>query len=315
MSRISVILNVDTGVDDAFAITLAAASEAIEILAITTSFGNSTVEQTTENTLRIVELLNLDAPIAVGAAGPLMPQAHDVSIGSAAQGEDGLGNRSSMLPFPVMKTVDVGAVQLIAETVASSEGGVIIVSTCPLTNVAVFLLAHPELRDKIDGIAFSGGAIFSGNVLPTAEANVFADPEAAQIVLKSGLRLLICGLDATNGAYLTFEDRERFRLINTPVSTFLHEALFHYADHYENLLLKEGCALNDVVPIAWLIEPSVLKTRPYYIEIDLSGQYTRGATVTDVQGIWKKRPNSAVATEVDRSGICRMIFDSLRKVR
>ena len=315
VAKIPVILNVDTGVDDAFAITLAAASEMIEILAITTSFGGNTVGQTTENTLRIAELLGLDVPVAAGAAGPLIPQTHELLIGSAAQGEDGLGNKSGLLPYPVMEPAQAGAVEVMAEAVASSGGGVVIVSTCPLTNVAVFLLAHPSLKDKLDGVVFSGGAMFSGNVLPTVEANVFADPEAAQIVLKSGVRLLICGLNATNGAYLTFEDRERFRIVDTVLSAFLREALIHYSDHYENLLLKDGPPLHDVVPVAWLIDPSSVKTEPFYVEIDLNGQYTRGATVMDVQRLWGKKSNAAVATEVDRGKVAGMIFESLRKTR
>ena len=315
MKKIPLILNVDTGVDDALAIALAAASEHVELLAITTSFGGNTVEQTTGNTLRIAELLGLGVPVAVGAAGPLLSQTSERILGSAAQGDDGLGNKSSLLPYPVMSPSEDGAVSVMEKAVTESEGGVVIISTGPLTNVAVFLLAHPDLKHKIDGIAFSGGALYSGNVLPTVEANVFRDPEAAQIVLKSGVRLLICGLEATEGAYMTFEDREHFKLAATRASAFLYEALYHYADHYENLLLKEGSPLPDVVPVAWLIDPSVVATEPYYVEIDLSGYYTRGATVADVQKLWGKKPNAVLAVEVDRKKICSMVLEALRTFR
>lgn len=313
MDRIPVILNVDTGIDDALAITVAAASEIIEILAVTTSFGNGTLEQTTENTLRIIELLELDVPVAAGADKPMMPQTRTKILASAAQGDDGLGGKSGLLPYPARGVADVSAVELMASEIQKSDKNVVIVSTCALTNIAVLLLAHPELKKKIDGIAFSGSAVYTGNVLPTVEANLLADPEAAQIVLRSGVKVLLCSMDATNGAYVTFEDREKFRLANNRVSAFFYETLKSYSDHYENLLLKEGSPLHDVVPVAWLIDPALVKTKAYYVEVDLNGYYTRGATVVDVQGVWNKPPNAAIAVEADRKKINELIFESLRK--
>ncbi len=315
MGKIPVILNVDTGIDDAFAIMLAAASDSLNIIAVTTSFGNNTIEQTTDNTLRIIELLGLRVPVAMGAEKPLMSPARAKVIGSAAQGDDGLGNKSGLLPYPAGKVVDMSAVELMARVISESVDKVVIVSTCALTNVAVLLLAHPELKKKIDGIAFSGGTTYVGNVLPTVEANVLADPEAAEIVFKSGIRVLLCGLDATNEAYVTFEDRERFKLANTRPSAFLYEALKNYSDHYENLLLKDGSALYDVVPVAWLINPEIVKTEPHYVEVDLNGHYTRGATVVDTQGLWRKPANTAVAVEIDRKEFVKIIADGLRKIR
>lgn len=317
MSKIPLILNVDTGIDDAFAIMLAAASDSIELLAITTSFGNNTLEQTTENTLRIVELLGLTytVPVAAGAEKALMSQSAAKVMGSAAQGDDGLGNKGSLLPYPSAGAVSMSAVELMAKTIRECNGRVVIASTCALTNVAVLLLAHPELKSKIDGIAFSGGAIYTGNVLPTVEANVLADPEAAEIVFRSGIKILMCGLDTTNEAYVTFEDRERFKLANTRPSAFLYEALKHYSDHYENLLLKDGSALHDAVPVAWLADPSLIETAPHYVTVDLNGHYTRGATVVDVQNLRKRPPNAAIATGIDRKEFVKMLFEALRKIR
>lgn len=315
MDRIPVILNVDTGIDDALAIAVASASDVIEILAITTSFGNNSVDKTTENTLRITELIGLDAPVAAGAEKPLLSQANVKVFGSAAQGYDGLGGKSGLLPYPVSGAADLSCIELMAKKISECSRKVVIVSTCALTNIAVLLLSYPDIKNRIDGIAFSGGAVYTGNVLPTVEANLLADPEAAQIVLKSGIRMLLCGMDASNEAYVTFEDRERLRLANTRPSAFFYEALKGYSDHYENLLLKEGSPLYDVVPVAWLIDPKLVKTKPYYVEIDLNGYYTRGATVADVQRIWNKAPNAAVAVEVDRERICDLVIDSLRKLR
>lgn len=316
MPRTKIILNVDTGIDDAFAMVLAmAARETVDLLAVTTSFGNKGVDITTINTLRIASLINLDAPIAVGRGEPIVTPARFNFLGTAAQGDDGLGNKGGMLPFPTLKPIDLSAVELMARTLFESKEKVSIVSTAPLTNVAILLLTHPELKDKIASIIFSGGAIEKGNILPTVDANILADPEAAQIVLNSGLDIVICPLDICEEAYATFEDRERFRRVTSKSSRFLFETLKHYSEHYENLLGKDGCPLYDVVPLAYIIKPEIIETKEYYVEIDLNGYYTRGATVMDSLGMLKKEPNVKVVTSLQRNEIIKIIIDSLRRVR
>jgi pyrimidine-specific ribonucleoside hydrolase len=312
MSNIPLILNVDTGIDDAFAIALAVSSEFIDLKLITTSFGNCPVKTSTTNTLRILELLGRgDIPVAVGASGSIMSYLQTV-VGSAAHGDDGLGNKAALLPYPEIVPSTMTAVEHMAKTIKESKNNVIIISTCALTNVAVLLLSYPEVAKKIDGIAFSGGSLFSGNVLPTVEANVFSDPEAAQVVLNSGIRVLMCSLEASIGAYFTFEDRQRIRLLETRPSYFLCEALKHHADHFENLLLREGSVLHDIVPVAWTIDPSTVETKPYYIEVDLDGRYTRGSTVADFPK--QQRANAAVCMKVDRKKLVDLVVEGLGKI-
>ncbi len=310
MSSIPVLLDVDTGVDDAFAIALAASTPYIKLLCITTCFGNGTLEQSSLNTLKIAELLKLDVPVAAGARkGIISPLRR--GLGREAHGDDGLAGRAGKLPYPRRSLLDMGAVELMAGMIGSCPDNVIIASTGPLTNIATLLLAHPELHDRIDGIAISGGAVFGGNLLPTAEGNFAADPEAAQIVLTSGVKVLMCGLDATEKAYATFEDRERLRLAGTRASDFLCDTLREYAEYYENTMLMDGCPIPDAVPIAWIINPSIIKGTPYYVEVDLNGKYTRGSTIADTLGVRDRRPNVIAATDIDRRAYLKMLFDAL----
>lgn len=315
MPKNKVILNVDPGIDDLAALVLAKASGNIEVLALITSYGNKSVDITTSNTLRLAELLNLNVPIAVGNKTPLIPHTRIEYLGSAAHGDDGLGNKTGLLPYPVTLPKNANAVEVIAKLISESPDLVSIISTAPLTNIAILLLSHPELKEKIDSVIFSGGASHTGNILPGVEANILADPEAAQIVLQSGVRTIMCPIEAGEEAYLTFEDRERLKNAGTLTARFMFEALWHYADHYENLLGREGCPIHDSVPLAFLIDPKLIETKEFYVEIDLTGYFTRGATMIDKLKILNKQPNLSVVTSLDRNGVNQLLFDSLRRVK
>ncbi|MEG1016675.1 MAG: nucleoside hydrolase [Oscillospiraceae bacterium] len=317
MRKIPVCIDCDPGVDDALALMLAAASEELDIIAITTVFGNRPIEQTTKNALKLCELLGLsNVPVARGAAKGLLVPLRDFKKkrAPAIHGEDGLGNMGYMLPEPKKQEENINAIELMAKVVSQSADRVVLVPTGPLTNIAVFLLAHPELHEKIEGIALMGGAMFGGNAMPTAEANIMGDPDAAHIVFKSGVKILMCGLDATMHGYATFEDRELFRICGSKTGEFMFEALKCYVDYYEGLLGKPGCALHDSVPIAWLINPAVITTKPYYVEVDITGHYTRGCTVTDTVGKCDAPPNAMVATGIDREMLIKMHVDAFKKL-
>ncbi|MCL1830078.1 MAG: nucleoside hydrolase [Oscillospiraceae bacterium] len=315
MIKTELILNLDTGIDDAYTIMLATMAESIDLSAIVTSYGNRSLETTTENTLRIVQLMGKNTPVVIGKSEPLFANTRVEFRGSAAHGDDGLGNRAGLLPYATLKPVEISATEYMAKILADSRGEVIIVNTAPLTNIALLLLAHPELKDKIATIVISGGAIERGNILPTVEANIFADPEAAQVVIQSGVKLTICPLDTGDKAYSTFEDRERFRLASNRTARFLGEVVRHYADHYENLLGREGSPLHDVVPMAWVLNPKLVETTPCYVEVDLTGYYTKGALMIDRLKLLQKESNASVAVSVDREGINQLIYESLRRAR
>ncbi len=316
MSKISVIMDVDTGVDEAFALAFAVYSNDIDLLAVTTTFGVRPVKQCTENTLKILQLLGAtDIPVAAGAKKGILSQLRVSAKASLANGEDGLCGVAEKLNAPTMSTENINAVQLMARTVSESKQNVILVATGPLTNIAIFLLSHPELHAKIDGIAMMGGAAFGGDSLPSAEFNVVHDPEAADIVFGSGIRVLMCGLDATKKAYIQYNERKRLEEIDNPVSKLLVELLKAYADHFENPILSVGCPIQAPLPIAWLIDASIIETKPYYVKVDLDGRYTRGCTVTDTKGILKKPPNTVVAINVNREEYVNMLLECLSVIK
>jgi pyrimidine-specific ribonucleoside hydrolase len=315
MDRIPIIMDVDTGIDDAFALMLAGSSDNLEILAVTTCFGNRPLSETTLNTQKICELLGLDIPVAAGAKKGLIASAGDLEPlkSPRVHGRDGLGDMGYLMPPPTKEVEPMAAVALMAEKVAGCDRPVTLVPTGPLTNIAAFVLAHPELHGRVEKIVMMGGAVFGGNAALTAEANIYHDPEAAQIVMASGLRIVMCGLEATQMVYATKADRRRFEKAQNRISDVLCKTLYAYAGWYEEKMGYPGVVLHDSVPIAFLLKPTVLKTRPYHVAVDLDGRYTRGCTVTDTRLESTRRANVAVAYSADRQEIIEMHIEALKK--
>ncbi|HYA10014.1 MAG TPA: nucleoside hydrolase, partial [Gaiellaceae bacterium] len=199
-----VIIDCDPGHDDAIAILLALASPEVELRGVTTVAGNQTLDKTTRNALKVLELAGrADIPVAAGADRPLE---RTLRTAANVHGESGLDGPD--LPEPTARPVDAHAVELLAELI---EPGVVLVPTGPLTNVALLLQRHPDVRERLDRIVWMGGAIAEGNVTPAAEFNAFVDPEAAAAVFASGIELTMIGLDVTHQALFTPAHAERLR--------------------------------------------------------------------------------------------------------
>jgi inosine-uridine nucleoside N-ribohydrolase len=199
-----IVIDCDPGHDDAIAILLALASPEVELRGITTVAGNQTLDKTTRNALKVLELAGrTDVPVAAGAAKPLRrPASHGGARAweAAPEGPD--------LPEPTARPVDAHAADFLAELI---EPGVVLVPTGPLTNVALLLERHPDVKDRLDRIVWMGGAIAEGNVTPAAEFNAFVDPEAAAAVFGSGIPVTMIGLDVTHMALFTPEHADRLR--------------------------------------------------------------------------------------------------------
>ena len=316
MTKRSVILDVDTGVDDAMALMLAAANDTLDIRAVTTVFGNNPVERTTVNTRKVCGLLGLhDVPVAAGAWRPLIDEPIDYEAGMeiGIHGSDGLGGVGDALPEPTMPITGLTAPELMAQVVRDSTDKVTIVALAPLTNVATFLLAYPELHEKIDCIALMGGAVIGGNLRQSVEANIGHDPDAAAIVFMSGVKVIMFGLDATMGCYITDAERAQMKETGGEVGAFLCNCLQGYADIYRQLANWPGAVLHDSLPVAWLLDESVVTLEHRYVEIDLEGNLTRGCTVTDLDDILKKQPNTWIAMSADRDKLIRMHLDAVRR--
>ena len=259
-TRIPVILDGDPGHDDAIAWTLAKASGRMDILAVTSVAGNQTIQKTTYNTQRICTLLGIDAPIAQGRPRPLIePPMNAPSV----HGESGLDGPP--LPEPAMGLSELSACELMAKTLRESLTPVTIISTGPLTNTAALLLAHPELKEKIARISLMGGGIAYGNWTPAAEFNILVDPEAAKIVFRSGVPILMAGLDVTEKALILPEDFQRIAAIGNPVADIVAQWLEFFYIFHKNLGY-DGAPMHDPCAVMALLHPEVFTMKPLYVQ-------------------------------------------------
>lgn len=313
MEKIRIIMDVDTGIDDAIAMCLALGSEKIEVLGFTTTFGNRRIEQTTENTLKILELVGrTDIPVAAGAVRPMVREYNPPEY-SFVHGYDGLGDMENPLPKPVTKPLDISAVEFMARTLRDSEEPVTLVPVGPMTNVATLILTHPELLPKIREVVLMGGSTMQGNRTAVSEANIAADPEAAHILFKSGVKIKMAGLDATWQGYIGFDELDDFGAANWLTQT-IHGMCGIYAEHYRDRMKNPGLAMHDSLPVAWLIAPELVKSEDYYVTVDINGRYTYGMTVTDVNRVLNYPANATVALGVDRVPFIQLIKDAMAKL-
>ena len=302
---IPIICDCDPGHDDAIMLMLAKASERVKVLAVTTCCGNQTIEKTTYNARRVCTLLGLNVPIAMGRPRPLLGL--PMTAGNI-HGQSGLDGPK--LPEPEVPLLDIPSVELMARVLRASVDPVTIVSTGPLTNTAALLLAHPELKEKIARISFMGGGLRHGNWTPAAEFNILVDPEAADTVLRSGVPITMSGLDVTLQALIFEEDFARIRAVGNRVAQVVADWLeFFYKFHREKGYA--GAPLHDVCAVAVLIAPELFEMHDYNVEVELSGEYTRGATVADVYDRWGREPNATCVTGLSREGFVDLLVKAV----
>jgi pyrimidine-specific ribonucleoside hydrolase len=291
-----VILDVDPGIDDALAILLAVRSPELDVRAVTVVFGNVELELGVSNALRILELAGRsDIPVGRGEESPLVAEP---LTAKNVHGENGLGNVT--LPEPRTKPYPGGAVRLIAETLAASPEPVTLVPVGPLTNVALFLKVHPELRPKIREIVSMGGsAAAPGTVRATVSFNILNDPEAAAIVYRSGIPVTMVGLDVTSRTVLTPERLSSFAGSSDAVERFVEAVVaFH-----RNARGASGVVVHDPLAVGAVIDPSFVTTELLPVDVELRGELTRGQMVVDrrVDATWRTGAPRAtrVALDVD----------------
>ncbi|MCK8492664.1 pyrimidine-specific ribonucleoside hydrolase RihA [Spirosoma sp. RP8] len=308
MKKVPVIIDCDPGHDDAVMLMLAVGSGLFDIKAITTSAGNQTQEKTLKNALRLKTLLAIDTPIYKGSDKPLF---RNLIIADQVHGE--MGMDGPILPEPVITPESLSAIEAIAKILTESSEKITIVPTGPLTNIATFLLAYPHLKPRIERISMMGGGAFRGNMTPTAEFNIYVDPEAAAIVFQSGVPITMCGLDVTHKALVFQEDIERFRSIGNRTGQVIAELMDFFSIFYrkERPELDGGAALHDPCAIAWLIDPSMFQSKACYVDVEVTGKLTAGTTVVDFFDVLKKTPNAEVVYDIDREKYIQLIYDSV----
>lgn len=270
-----IVLDCDTGIDDALAILYLAAQPEVSILAAGSVHGNVPAGLAALNTLRVLELAGLPrVPVAVGAGRPLAQPLH---TSEHVHGEDGLGN--SGLPPPAGRpTGEAAAVQL-ARLARAEPGALTILATGPLTNLALALLLEPELPRLVRRVVVMGGAVYArGNVNNDAEANAWHDPEAAELVLGAGWPLTLVPLDVTSQVRLTEAEVRRLAASGSSWGRFAAAILRHYLDFYESYYGPRECHLHDPLAAAIAVDPSLAGYRRTPVRVELRGELTRGAT-------------------------------------
>lgn len=304
-----IIIDCDPGHDDAIALILALASPKLNVLAVTTSAGNQTPDKTLRNALRILTLLGRhDIPVAGGAPKPLL---RELIIADNVHGESGLDGPA--LPEPGFAPQALTAVELMAKTLRASTEPVTLVPTGPLTNIALLLSAHPELKAKIARIVLMGGSAGPGNWTPAAEFNIYVDPEAAEMVFSAGVPITMCGLDVTHAAQVMDEDIERIRAITNSIARTVAELLdFFMIYHRDPKWGFVGAPLHDPCTIAWLLRPELFTGIECHVSVETQGQYTVGMTVVDRYRLSPHEPNATVLLGVERQGFIDLLVEQLQ---
>jgi pyrimidine-specific ribonucleoside hydrolase len=297
MKKISILIDCDTGIDDAIAIVEALYSPEFDVRAITTVNGNVPLEYTSQNTLNLVRYLGFDTKVAIGAPKPIIGE-FIRSIGGV-HGDTGLG--TVVLPKASDSFYEKNAVETIIEEARALQGELVLVPIGPMTNIALALMTYPELKSLIKEIIFMGGAMIGGNATTTAEFNAWVDPEALSIVLNSGIKCKMIGLDVTEKTVMDRDDADYFRGIGTKASNFVADIL----DYMLTCLSTSGkyIYMHDGLAVAVTAVPEMVKTKRYYVDCECLGKYTRGHTYVATNELFIKKGEKPelcdVAIEVD----------------
>ena len=292
---VPLIVDTDPGVDDAYALTVALTDPEVDVLAVSTVFGNVPVDTTTGNARRLLGLLDrLDVPLGQGAARPLVHPAPESAV--LVHGHDGLGGRAEDFGEPgdveVRRAVDV-----MAEALETSAEPVVVAAIGPLTNVALLLAVRPDLVDRIRRVVVMGGAVsVSGNITPVAEFNLRCDPEAARRVLvEEAVPVTLVPLDVTHRCTVDEVWLERLS-ITGPIARVLTGTRDTYLEHYRQALGVSEIPLHDAVAVLEAIRPGTLATSALPLEIDTSTGPGRGAVLADRRRL---RPDPPAYRPVD----------------
>ena len=313
MSPRKIIIDTDPGQDDAVAILLALASpDEIEVLGITAVAGNVPLPLTQKNARIVCELAG--KPQTRVFAGCAAPIARPLVTAEHVHGKTGLDG--PQLPDPTMPLQDGHAVDFIIETLrAEPAGSVTLCPLGPLTNIAVALTRAPDIAPRIREIVLMGGAYFEvGNITPAAEFNIYVDPEAADIVFRSGVPLVVMPLDVTHKALTTRPRIEAFRALGTAPGRMVAEWTDFFERFDKEKYGSDGAPLHDPCVIAWLIRPDLFQGRHINVMIETKGDFTLGMTVADWWRVTDRAPNAMFMREIDADGFYRLLTERIGRL-
>lgn len=311
---IKVILDLDTGVDDAMALAIALGSDEIELLGVVGTFGNVKTQQGVENVTNILELANRnDIPVVSGEEHAINATKFEVSeIVKKIHGENGFGQVD--LPKSNRKALDNG-VEFIVDMVNKYEKELTIVATGPLTNLAKAIKYDSTIAKKIGKVVIMGGALtVPGNVSKFAEANISKDPLAAKIVFDSEIPVTMVGLDVTTRSILTMNDTKKWRKSESKLGGFYADAVDHYIKVHEEIAPKaNGCYLHDPSAIIAAIHPEWFTMLPMFINVEQEG-VSAGRTIGCPERIREQGPNVNVCIGVQSKDIVKYLNESVLKL-
>ena len=308
-----IIIDTDPGQDDAIAILLALASpDEIEVLGITAVAGNVPLSLTAKNARIICELAG--KPETKVFAGCDRPMGRALVTAEHVHGQTGLDG--PVLPDPVMPLQDQHGVDFIIETLRAEPAGT--VTLCPLgplTNIATAFERAPDIVEKVQEIVLMGGAYFQvGNITPAAEFNIYVDPQAADIVFKSGAPIVVMPLDVTHKALVTTARNERFRDIGTPVGIAVAQMTDFFERFDKEKYGSEGAPLHDPCVTAYLIRPDLFAGRKINVEIETQSELTMGMTVADWWGVTDRPKNALFMGRIDDQGYFDLLTERLARL-
>jgi len=300
---VPIVVDCDPGHDDAIAILLALASPEVELRGVTTVAGNQTLEKTTRNALKVLELAGRgDIPVAAGADRPLR---RELRTAAHVHGETGLDGPD--LPEPATAPVSVHAADFLADLL---KPGVVLVPTGPLTNVALLFQRHPEVKERLQRIVWMGGAMGEGNVTPAAEFNAFVDPEAAAVVFASGVEVTMIGLDITHKALFTRAHADRLRDTGKAGRAVAELSDFFQRFH-ENRYGFDGSPIHDALAVAEVIDPALVTALECNVEIETASQFCDGRTVVDRWHVTDRPRNARVGVDVDAERFLELLVERI----
>lgn len=306
MTKKPIIIDTDPGIDDAVALAIALFNETLDVRMITTVHGNVSLEKVTYNALRLMKYYDKQVPIAKGADRPLVA---DVVDASDIHGETGMDGYDFEEPNNDL-LLDKHAVNAMYEEILNSKEKITIVPIGPLTNIALLLRLYPEVKENIEEIILMGGSTGRGNASVMAEFNIYADPEAAKIVFSSGLPIVMAGIDVGQKALVYPEDSAILKDMNDTGNM-----IYHLFKKYRGGSFNKGLKMYDSCAVAYLLKPDLFETVDTFVDIELNGAYTKGATIVDLKNYLKEESNVKVCLDIDADAFKKWFMENIQKCK
>ncbi len=308
-----VIIDCDPGHDDAMALLLACGNPEIDILGVTTVGGNHVLEKVTYNARAVLEMAGATGiPVYAGCPRPILRKQ---KIADYVHGETGLDGAE--LPVPTRPLEKIHAINFLVTTLMNSEPKTItLVQTAPLTNLALAVRLRPEIVSRVREVVIMGGGVHEGNSSAVSEFNVRTDPEAARIVFHQKWPITMIGLDVSHKAICTQEVQARIKALGTPLAIFASDLMDFFRKAYRENQDFPDPPVHDPCTVAYLIDPSIVKTRRAFVEVETLGYYTLGMTVADMRGLEPspEECNIQVGLDLNTEEFWNLIIRAIREL-